>query len=77
MNWDDYGIDWDGPYPHVDIDDYNTVTVPQADVVLSTEQKADLDSQLSVINPASSMTEGLLVNQFTTAKMFVNTNVAT
>ena len=72
QDWDDYGIDWDGPIPHVNADDDNTVVVQVTDDVLSLEQKTNLNTQLSLINPTMSMTEELLVNQFTKAKMFVH-----
>ena len=48
------------------------VTVPQTDDILSAEQKTDLDSRLSAINPGLSMKEELLIHQFTTAKIFVH-----
>ena len=46
--------------------------VQRTENFLTAEQKTALDAQLSTINPALSMTDALLVNQFTTAKMFVH-----
>ena len=60
QDWDDYGVDWDGPIPHVSDDD--TVVVEEIEDILSAEQKAELDDQLSSINPTLSLTESLLVN---------------
>ena len=64
-------MEWEGPVPCIDIDEDNTVTVQQTDDVLSTDQKADLDT---LINPGLSMSEDLLINQFTTAKIFVHSH---
>lgn len=77
QDWDDYGIDWDGPVPHISDDDTNTVVVEEIEDILSAEQKADLDDQLSSINPTLSLTESLLANQFATAKAFIHTCIST
>ena len=51
--------------------------VEEIDDILSAEQKADLDDQLSSINPTLSLTESLLVNQYATAKAFIHTCIST
>lgn len=63
QDWDDYGIDWDGPVPLSSDDD--TVMVEEIEDILS---KA---IQLSLISPNLSMNESLLVNQFATVKAFI------
>ena len=52
----------------------STVAVPHTDDVLTAEQKAALDTQLSLINLGLSMRENLLIQQFTAAKIFVNSH---
>ena len=60
----------------MEADDDNTVVVRRTEGALSPEQKADLDAQLSSINPTMSLTEELLVHQFTTTKIFVGSHVS-
>ena len=50
--------------------------VEEIEDILSVEQKADFDDQLSSISPTLSLTESLLVNQFATAKAFIHTCIS-
>ena len=52
------------------------MVVEEIEEILCEEQKADLDDQLSAINPTLSMIESLLVNQFATARTFIHSCLA-
>ncbi len=73
-DWEDYGIDWDGPVPE---DDINTVLVAEVEDILSTEQKAELDARLLAINPTLCITDSILLHQFATARTFINFCITT
>lgn len=66
QDWDDYGIEWNGPTP------LETVIVDEIDDTMSPQQQADLDGKLSEINPTMAINEDMLINQFTVAKMFIH-----
>ncbi len=45
QDWDDYGIDWNGPVPS--IDPYtNTVVVQEVEELLTEDQKTQLDAEV-------------------------------
>ena len=69
VDWDTYGVDWDGPVP-LD-DDANTVTVEELGVVLTDTQKDELQVVLSPLSTKDYCQRATL-GQFALAKSFVN-----
>ena len=69
VDWDAYGIDWDGPIPM----DGNDSIVRVEDVVdiLSTSQKEQLKALLSPVAISDSSQQQILT-QFTVAKSYVH-----
>ncbi len=69
QDWDDYGIDWNGPVPSTD--PYtNTVVVQEVEELLTEDQKTQLDAEVGPINP-SCLVEEILLNHFSAAKRYV------
>ena len=69
VDWDAYGIDWDGPVP-MDGDE-SIVTVEDAEDILSTSQKERLKALLSPVAISDSSQQEILT-QFTVAKSYVH-----
>ena len=67
-NWDDYGVDWEGPVP---IDDEDTVTVEELADMLSDIQKDELRGQLDALDSHSSSQLDML-RHYTVAKSYVH-----
>ena len=67
VNWDTFGVDWEGPVP---LDDDSTVTVEELEDILSDDQKQQLQGMLSPLSN-SVFSEGMLA-QFLLAKSFVH-----
>ncbi len=59
QDWDDYGIDWNGPVPSTD--PYtNTVVVQEVEELLTEDQKTQLDAEVGPIDPSCLVEEILL-----------------
>lgn len=68
MNWDTFGVDWEGPVP---LDDDSTVTVEELQDILSDAQKQQLKGMLSPLSTSAFSEEGMLA-QYLLAKSFVH-----
>ena len=68
MNWDNSGVDWEGPIP---LDDDNTVTVEELEDLLSDTQKQHLKESLAPLLGSIFSQESMLA-QFLLAKSYVH-----
>ena len=66
-NFDEYGIDYNGPVPSTNDEMQNTVTVPDVDVDLSEDNIAELSRRVCPTDPST--VHGL--DHFVSAKQFV------
>ena len=68
---DDYGIDWGGPVP-LDLDsEDSTVILDDGSEILSVEQRNALNMEMNATNSSLSISEDILVHQYSAAKLFV------
>ena len=67
VNWDSFGVDWEGPIP---LDDDNTVTVEELEDLLSDTQKQHLKESLAPLSGSTFSQESMLA-QFLLAKSYV------
>ena len=73
MDWDTYGVDWEGPVP-LD-DDVSTVTVEELSDMLTDSQKDQLKVLLAPLS-ASDFSQQAMLGQFAIAKSFVQQSVS-
>ena len=68
MEWDDFGIDWNGPTP---LDDESTVTVNELQEVLTYERRRQLEGLLSSLS-TSTFSQQEMLGKYAVAKLFVH-----
>ena len=68
MEWDGFGIDWDGPTP---LDDEATVTVNELEEVLTYERRQQLERLLSPLS-TSTFSQQEMLGKYAVAKSFVH-----
>ncbi len=68
QDWSDYGIDYEES--SFNSTQENVVDVPETDRLLSNDQEQILRRQLP-INPSTSLTESLLIEQFSSVRTYV------
>ena len=68
MNWDSFGVDWEGLIP---LDDDNTVTVEELEDLLSDTQKQHLKESLAPLLGSTFSQESMMA-QFLLAKSYVH-----
>ena len=69
-NWDNYGIDWEGP---VSLDDEDTVTVEELTEMLTDTQKVELREQVDGLD-AHSFSQLDMLRQYVVARSYVYDN---
>lgn len=71
VDWDTYGVDWEGPVP---TDDVTSVTIEELDDMLDDSQKDQLQALLSPLSNCDFSEQGM-IGQFALAKSFVHQSV--
>ena len=71
IDWDAYGVDWEGPVPTED--DTSSVTIEELDDILDETQKDQLKALLTPIS--NDFSKQGMIGQFALAKSFVHQSV--
>ena len=68
VDWDTYGVDWEGPVPTDD--DISRVTIEELEEILDESQRDELQMVLSPLSGSDFSQQGM-IGQFALAKSFV------